>query len=345
MRPKELTDLLKVQIEHGSNPDEEFGSLFIYGPPGIGKSRIVEDVANELGVGCVDFRLLLRDPSDLRGIPVPGHNGDGKPAANWLPPAELPTNGQGFLFFDDFVTAPPLVQASAYQLTIRPHKLGEYQLPEGWVIVGAGNRPQDLTLAHPMPPALRTRFATIVELEVNHDDWVEWAVTHNIRPEIIGLLSKFRPELLFQYDPRKFELTGFPCPRAWENASHNMDMLPSELWFEGVRGAVGEGAAIELRAYMEIWSQLPDLDAIIEGKDDTIPHGVDLIYACCVGLVSKADKQAHYNRLLDYALKLEREYSIFLVKLLYHKSREQVTKSDKWGEFARILVNEEKILE
>jgi len=72
---------------------------------------------------------------------------------------------------------------------------------------------------------------------------------------------------------------------------------------------------------------------------------VDLIYACCVGLVSKADKQAHYNRLLDYALKLEREYSIFLVKLLYHKSREQVTKSDKWGEFARILVNEEKILE
>lgn len=344
MRPKELKELLKIQIGHGSNPDKEFGSIFIYGPPGIGKSRIVEDTARELEVGCVDFRLLLRDPSDLRGIPVPGTNGDGKPVAVWLPPGELPTRERGYLFFDDFPTAPPLVQASAYQITLRPHRLGTYQLPEGWVIVGAGNRPQDLTLAHKIPPALRTRFATIIELEVNNDDWAAWAITHSIHPVIIALLTKFRPELILRYDPRKDELFGFPSPRAWDNVSHIMDMLPQELWWEAIKGAVGEGASIELKAYMEIWSQLPDLDAILAGKNDTIPKGVDLIYACCVGLVSKANKPTHYNRLLEYALKLEREYSVFLVKMLYNKSKEMVAKAESWPCFAKTLVVADKIL-
>lgn len=343
MRPRELKQLLKIQIEHGSNPDKEFGSIFIYGPPGIGKSRIVEDTARELEVGCIDFRLLLCDPSDLRGIPIPSTNGDGKPVAEWLPPGELPTSGEGYLFFDDFVTAPQLIQASAYQITIRPHKLGKYQLPEGWVIVGAGNRPQDLTLANKMPPALRTRFTTIVELEVNNDDWAEWAISHNISPIIIALLTKFRPELIFRYDPRKDELTGFPSPRAWENVSHIMDMLPQELWWEAIKGAVGEGAAIELKAYMEIWTQLPDLDDILAGKDDTIPRGVDLIYACCVGLVSKASKPAHYNRLLEYALLLEREYSVFLVKMLYQKNRNLLVSAPKWGNMA-VTLGTEKII-
>jgi len=71
---------------------------------------------------------------------------------------------------------------------------------------------------------------------------------------------------------------------------------------------------------------------------------VDLIYACCVGLVSKASKPSHYNRLLEYALKLEREYSVFLVKMLYQKNKEAVVRADRWSQFAKTLVVEDHIL-
>ncbi|MBU1067685.1 MoxR family ATPase, partial [Patescibacteria group bacterium] len=174
MRPKQVKELLRRQLEKGSNPDEEFGSLFLWGPPGIGKSRVVEDVARETGVGCIDFRLILCDPTDLRGIPMPYTSPDGKQSAVWIPPDELPRDGAGFLFFDDFPTAPPLVQGAAYQIAIRPHQLGPYKLPEKYVVIAAGNRIQDRALAHRIPTALANRFRH-VEFEVNIDDWVDWA--------------------------------------------------------------------------------------------------------------------------------------------------------------------------
>ena len=342
MRAKELKLLLKAQIGQGSNPDSELGSIFVWGPPGIGKSRIIEDTAKELGVGIIDIRLLLCDPTDLRGIPMLGKDEDGNPAAVWMPPAELPRNSKGFILLDDFPTAPPLVQGSAYQLTIRPHRLGEYHLPEGWVIIGAGNRVTDRSLAHVMPAALANRFTTHIELEVNTDDWVEWAVTHSIRPEIIAFISKFRPEMLFRFSPEKNELS-FPTPRTWEFTSRIMNTLPKEIMWEAIKDCIGEGATIELKTYMEIWTQLPDLDKILEGEN-TIPESIDLKYACCVGLVTKAKEQKHYDRLIDYSLKLEREYTVFLIRLLFQKNKEMIAASKNWSKFAKTIMAKEKLL-
>ena len=338
MRPKELKALLQAQIEMGSNPDTELGSIFIWGPPGIGKSRIIEDTARELAVKMLDIRLLLCDPTDLRGIPMLGKDEDGHDAAVWMPPAELPRNSKGFILFDDFPTAPPLVQGSAYQLTIRPHKLGNYQLPESWVIVGAGNRVSDRSLAHVMPAALANRFTTHVDLEINLDDWVQWAMSHNIRPEIIAFLSKFRPDLLFAFKPEKNE-HSFPTPRSWEATSRLMNNLPPEILPEAIKGSVGEGAAIEFKAYLEVWAKLPDLDAILEGKD-TVPGSVDLKWACCTGLASKAKEPKHYDRLIDYALKLPREFTVFLMQLLAHKDREKLFHTPNWHKFAAELGTE-----
>jgi hypothetical protein len=194
---------------------------------------------------------------------------------------------------------------------------------------------------HRMSPPLLNRFIH-VEFEVDNEVWSHWAVQNDVAPQIIGLLTKFRPELIYKFEPQK---KSYPTPRSWEFASKILkNGIPEELKFELITGCVGEGAAIELRAYQEIWSRLPDLDAILEGKDDTIPEGVDLIYACCVGLVSKANKPSHYDRLLEYALKLEREYSVFLVKMLYQKNKEAVVKSARWSDFAKTLVVEDKIL-
>ena len=86
MRAKDLKEVVRSHLKSGSGEKELF-SLYIEGPPGIGKSAIVAEVAEEEEVGCIDFRRLLRDPTDLRGIPVPDFE---LGVAKWLPPSELP---------------------------------------------------------------------------------------------------------------------------------------------------------------------------------------------------------------------------------------------------------------
>ena len=113
--------------------------FFIHGAPGIGKSSIVKQIANEKSVGFIDLRLALMDPTDLKGIPF--YDKDSHTAL-WAPPAFLPKDGEGILFLDELNAAPPSVQASAYQL-ILDRQVGEYILPDGWAIVAAGNREGD----------------------------------------------------------------------------------------------------------------------------------------------------------------------------------------------------------
>ena len=123
---------------------------FLWGPPGIGKSSIVRQVAADKGLAILDVRAPLLDPTDLRGLP---YVADG--SAKWAPPAFLPQNdgSEGLLFFDELNAAPPLVQASLYQLTL-DRRVGEYVLPDGWRIIAAGNRSEDAAIVFRMPSAL-----------------------------------------------------------------------------------------------------------------------------------------------------------------------------------------------
>lgn len=324
---------IKAVVRQAIREPEHMAPLFLWGGPGIGKSSVIKQAAEEEGVNCIDIRLVLLDPTDLRGLPIPE---DGK--ARWLPPSFLPREGKGVIFLDELNCAAPLVQNSGLQLCL-DRRIGEYVLPDGYCIIAAGNREME-AFVHRMSPPLLNRFLHL-EFDVDNDEWARWAVRNNIAPQVIGLLTKFRPELIYKFEPQK---KSYPTPRSWQFASQIIqNKVPEELRFELIKGCVGEGAAIELNTYMKIWSQLPDLDEILGGKD-TIPTSIDLIYACCVGLVSKVSKPAHYNRLLQYALKLEREFSVFMVKMLYSKNKDLVVKSQSWSEFAKTLVVEDKIL-
>jgi hypothetical protein len=316
--------------------------MFLWGGPGIGKSTVVRDAASEEGVGCIDIRLVLMDPSDLRGIPVPD---DGK--AKWLPPSFLPSGDwQGVIFLDELNVAPPLVQNTALQLVL-DRRVGEYELPSGAVIIAAGNREME-AFVHRMSPPLLNRF---IHISFGDDpfpggddinEWLKWAVRNDIDPMVIAFLTKFKPELLYQFDTKK---KAYPTPRSWSYVSKILKNGTSEeLKFELIKGCVGEGATIELKAYVNIWSELPDLDKILYAGDNTIPTSVDLIYACCIGLVSKANTSAQYNRLLEYALMLDREFTIFMLKMLYQKDKDKVIATDGWSEIAKTLVVDEEIL-
>jgi hypothetical protein len=329
MRASQIKEVIRESIKDSTN----FPALFIWGGPGIGKSSVVKQVAREGDVECLDIRLLLLDPTDLRGIPVPE---DGR--AKWLAPNFLPKEGKGILFFDELNTAPVLVQNSALQLVL-DRRLGEYVLPSGWCVISAGNREME-AFVHRMSPPLLNRFIHI-DFDVDIDEWVAWAIKNDIAPEIVAFLVKFRPELLYKFEKEK---KSFPTPRAWEFCSRVIkNEFSQDLKYDLIKGAVGEGAAHELEAYMHIWTKLPDLGRILKG-DNIIPTDLDVMYATCVGLVARAEKQDHYTRLLDYSLELKREFTTFLVKMLMEKDQKKVVSSPNWSKLSNVIVVEERLL-
>ena len=157
--------------------------VFVWGSPGIGKSSIIKQIAVEKGLEFVD---LLLDPTDLKGIPFFDQENN---EAVWASPNFLPKNpnSKGILFLDEINTAPPSVQASAYQLVL-DRKVGDYELPKGWSIVAAGNNESDRGVVYRMPPPLANRFVHL-NMEVSFDDWKGWAYENGIESSIIAFFE------------------------------------------------------------------------------------------------------------------------------------------------------------
>ena len=247
-------------------------AAFIWGPPGVGKSSLVREVALEAKLQVIDLRASLLDPTDVRGIPsVIG----GK--AVWHPPSFLPSEDQkaGILFLDELTAAPPLVQASLYQLTL-DRKVGEYSLPDGWSIVAAGNRAQDASIVHRMPAALANRFVHL-DFEVDAGDWRAWAITAGIDPRVLGFIAT-RPAML--HDMSRPE-RGFPTPRSWHMLSDVLKRLGDvEAAIDVLIGIVGEGAAMEFAGYCRNAISLERIEAIVADPEGaSLPEEIGDLYA------------------------------------------------------------------
>jgi hypothetical protein len=289
---------------------------FLWGAPGIGKSSIIKQIAKEKNLECIDLRLSLLDPTDLKGIPFYEKESH---SALWAPPSFLPREGEGILFLDELNAAAPAVQASAYQL-ILDRKVGEYTLPEGWSIVAAGNREGDRGVVYRLPSPLANRFVHI-EMEVSVEDWRDWAVKSRIDPRLIAYIG-FKNSALFEFDPLK-NLRSFATPRSWE-AVHKIlqSPLPRNLLLEAVSGAVGEGTAVDFLGYCKIMDHLPDVDAILRGEAFEAPSDLSTLYALSNVLVSHVlaePNEEALSHLLRYTLKLKNEFAVLIVQDLQHQ--------------------------
>ena len=125
MKPSKLYEALQALIG-------ERVPLHIWGACGVGKSQIVARVASDLGYDFLDVRAVQLDPVDLRGLPRILED-----QTEWVPPKFLPNRGKGILFLDELTSAPQMTQAGCHQLVL-DRKLGEYALPDGWVVIAAG---------------------------------------------------------------------------------------------------------------------------------------------------------------------------------------------------------------
>lgn len=244
---------------------------FIWGPPGVGKSSVVQQIAARKGLPVVDLRASLLDPTDLRGIPSIDNG-----RAVWCPPAFLPDASQppGVLFLDEINAAPPLVQASLYQLVL-DRRVGEYVLPPGWWIVAAGNRQQDRAVTFRMSSALANRFVHL-DMETDVDDWRAWALARRIDPLVLSFIG-VRPALLLG-EPG--ETQAYPTPRSWEMASDVMSAMggPKEAG-DVLPGVVGQGAAVEFAAFVKRALNEKALRAVVDDPTQAIlPTDLDGIY-------------------------------------------------------------------
>jgi MoxR-like ATPase len=319
MRPTHIETILDREFE--SAVDGHHTPVMLWGPPGVGKSQIVAKIAARHGVPLIDIRLSQMEPTDLRGIPFRADD-----LVQWSIPAILPDvqrhGPSGILFLDEITSAPPSVSAAAYQL-ILDRRLGEYRVPDGWVIFAAGNRQGDRGVTYAMPAPLANRF-THYEVEVNLDDWVDWANTQDIDPRVIAFL-RFRPDLLFSFNPAHNPI-AFPSPRSWEYAHRALQKFDrTELLSDALQACVGQAAGLELKTFVDNMKQMPDLDAIINGDLANVPEGIDLQYGVAAALVRRAlkagangDAAPVYGHILRYAQRFpQREMGVMLVSDLH----------------------------
>jgi len=240
--------------------------LFLWGPPGIGKSELVEGITRELGGLMIDLRLGQMEPTDIRGIPF--YNKDiGK--MDWAEPVELPDETIAskypivVLFLDELNSAAPSVQSAAYQLILN-RRIGKYRLPDNVVMVAAGNRESDKGVTYRMPTPLANRFIH-QEMKVDFPSWQEWAVNNNIHKDVVGYLS-FAKQDLYDFDAKSAS-RAFATPRSWTFVSQLLDDEDdTDTITNLIAGTVGEGLAVKFMAHRKVASKMPNPTDILSGK-------------------------------------------------------------------------------
>jgi hypothetical protein len=278
--------------------------MFLWGPPGIGKSEVVADIAREMGGFMIDLRLGQMDPTDIRGIPF--YNKDiGK--MDWAPPVDLPDEETAkqypvvVLFMDEMNSAAPAVQAAAYQLVLN-RRIGKYVLPDNVVMVAAGNRESDKGVTYRMPTPLSNRFVH-AEMRVDFPVWQDWAVQNQIHKDVVGYLS-FAKQDLYDFDA-KSSSRAFATPRSWTFVSELLEDedLDETTATDLIAGTVGEGLAVKFMAHRKIAGRLPKPEDVLSGKEtDLKVKEVSAMYSLVISMCYElknfveakgADKEFH----------------------------------------------------
>lgn len=248
--------------------------VFIWGPPGIGKSSLVQQFAEKVGLSCVSLLGSQLAPEDIIGVP---QIVDGK--SRFCPPTMIAREQPYCLFLDELNACSHEVQKSFYSL-IQEKRVGDYYLPEGSIVIGAGNRAQDSAIVRPLSSALMNRLIH-VHLKASHRDWLEWARANNIHSWIIDYIQN-RPDHLWTQPPKTEE--PFSSPRSWHMLSDGLKEIGEEIDGHLLEilsfGCLSAQHAVQFQGFVkQIHSQYA-LSAILKGekKWPYQPEERDILY-------------------------------------------------------------------
>lgn len=313
---------------------KKFPSVMLWGPPGVGKSQGVRQIASEISrrtdkkVEVTDVRLLLFNPVDLRGIPTANED---RTLAVWLKPKIFQMDDSedvvNILFLDEISAAPQSVQAAAYQITL-DRTVGEHRLPENCIVIAAGNRVTDRSVAYAMPKALSNRLCHL-EIESDIKSWHEWAASSGVNPVVIGFLD-YNPDLLMGFGQSSDSL-AFPTPRSWDMVSNILNHVSDNIndVFPLITGCVGENAAYELITWSEIYRKIPDVADIFSGEAVSVPTRPEILFAISskIPLYARSHhSEAEIRNAVRYVSKLTAEFrdKIFMDFLHIRSIRKQL---------------------
>lgn len=305
-------------------------SIMLWGPPGAGKSDAVRELGNVIGentgkrVVVTDVRLLLSNPIDLRGIPVANAE---KTLSVWLKPKIFDMDPCddviNILFLDELSACSASMQAAAYQITL-DRVIGEHRLPENCIVIAAGNRMTDKSLAFKMPKALANRLCHI-EINPNFDSWLIWAKKNNIHYKIVDFLVS-RRDFFMDFDPQKDDF-AFPTPRTWELASKALTAYDGDVEeaYMMIAGCVGISTAIEFLSWCKVYKEIPSLDAIFLGKNPPVPKKPNVVYALVSSMIAYAreckDDLEKIANAISYSEQFAPDFSVtFVRELLYFET-------------------------
>lgn len=283
--------------------------IFLWGPPGVGKSDVISQITQELGGYMIDLRLGQMEPTDIRGIPF--YNKDlGK--MDWAPPIDLPSEELAaeyptvVLFMDEMNSAPPSVQAAAYQLILN-RRIGKYVLPGNVVMVAAGNRESDKGVTFRMPTPLANRFIH-QEIKSDFPSWLDWATENKVHKDVVGYLS-FAKQDLYDFDS-KSSSRAFATPRSWSFVSELLqdEDLDDDTAISLIAGTIGEGLAVKFMAHRKIAGRMPKPEDILSGKVTTldikeVSAMYSLVISMCYELKDAVEKKVEdkkFHEMADY---------------------------------------------
>jgi MoxR-like ATPase len=248
--------------------------VFIWGPPGIGKSALVEQFSCDVDLECVSLLGSQLAPEDLIGVPrIEGNR------SVFCPPRTIARDEPYLLFVDELNACSFEVQKAFYSL-INDRRLGEYRLPEGSVVVGAGNRAQDQAIVKPMSSALMNRMLH-VELKPTARDWLDWAYRQGIHEWILRYVET-RPDHLSVVPPKTEET--FTTPRSWHMLSDAIQAYGAAITTAEVETlACGCLSANHARSFGAFVKQLHGnlrVDLILKGEQPLplAPEDRDVLY-------------------------------------------------------------------
>lgn len=291
-------------------------------------------VQAEIFVDKNGVRLYSDDEADDSGF----HYEDGtvfKITAKNKPIREMrliPNESKGVLFLDELNQAPPAVQAAAYQLLLT-RKVGNYTLPKGWALIGAGNRESDRSNAQRMPAALALRLIH-VDMMVSPDDWCAWALDkgRDIVPVELLAFVRFRPDLLHNFDPSR---RVSPNPRSWTFVgSLQNEAISSEVKFAMMAGSVGDAEAGEYKAFADVFTELPSVEQIkLDPEGTPLPDKPATYFALTAALAAATTKDI-YGRLKTYVDRMKPEWQIVYTRDAMRRTDRAICSTKEFQTFA-----------
>lgn len=265
-----LKDVLKVAYR-ARRP------VLVEGETGIGKSEIIHEVANELGLECLILDLSLLEPPDLVGLPVIESG-----RTRFATPSSLPTDGVGILMLEELNRAERYIQQPALQL-LTARKLHEYTLPPGWSVCAAINPEEGDYQVSQLDPAMRARFLYL-SVYADLQSWLLWARANQIHPAILHIAQNHE-QFLQEVPPRSWSyVSDLLTAMNTEELEHRLLLqdilsgyLPAPLVtllqksLAEVETDLGTPAAVYLQSYhQDPTLRKPVQSAREEGRTDTL---------------------------------------------------------------------------